>query len=383
MQLSTASRQFFEQMKSMHLHSGLPTCLLDEMLHVVWHNDAAQRLCPTLSLPNAADALLQAYDVKEVQAEIAEKGSFSSPASEGNLFTGFPLVIYRSPEAYECFYILHLREWTDSGTGMRPQGLQQSISCFESNFRSPLTAITSALSLLKSQMQRDYLENSPANEYVRWIGERSVELMRSSQMFIDFTRLSNGLYYKKPSRIELFAYLESYFEEVALIMQEYSVDFSYKLPNECAFMAIATEPLHYILCQLISNACRFTRPNNAIHITASRDKSHVSIIVSDRGLGMPFSVAQHIFEPFFSYSPKGAPFAGNGLGLAMAQHCAAYLDGELTFTTSEGVGTSFRLTLPIKDDRSLATAAHTYTDDLELHASMRILLSDAIPCENF
>ena len=68
-----------------------------------------------------------------------------------------------------------------------------------------------------------------------------------------------------------------------------------------------------------------------------------TIRVRDTGTGIPESVIDSIFEPFFSTKPVGT---GTGLGLAMVRGFAANAGGRLSVESSVDVGTIFQLLLP-------------------------------------
>ena len=68
------------------------------------------------------------------------------------------------------------------------------------------------------------------------------------------------------------------------------------------------------------------------------------ITVQDNGTGMPESVQQKIFQPFFTTKPTGE---GTGLGLSMAYDIVTKgHSGELSVESTEGEGTKFTITLP-------------------------------------
>lgn len=70
----------------------------------------------------------------------------------------------------------------------------------------------------------------------------------------------------------------------------------------------------------------------------------VFIEVADTGTGIPPENLDRIFEPFFT-NKEG----GTGLGLAIARQIAVDHGGSLTCESTPGRGTTFRLTLPIRD----------------------------------
>jgi DNA-binding response OmpR family regulator len=70
----------------------------------------------------------------------------------------------------------------------------------------------------------------------------------------------------------------------------------------------------------------------------------VVVDIADNGIGMEAHVAQKIFQPFMTTKPIGQ---GTGLGLAISYGIIAQHGGTLQFTTRPGIGTTFRVALPV------------------------------------
>ncbi|MBC6612097.1 histidine kinase [Hymenobacter sp. BT507] len=78
--------------------------------------------------------------------------------------------------------------------------------------------------------------------------------------------------------------------------------------------------------------------------TLHRSSGEVEIRVRDNGTGIPESVKDKIFQPFFTTKPTGE---GTGLGLSLSYDIITKgHDGTLMVETEEGEGTEFIITLP-------------------------------------
>lgn len=78
--------------------------------------------------------------------------------------------------------------------------------------------------------------------------------------------------------------------------------------------------------------------------STSNGQSGISITIKDNGAGIPESIKEKIFQPFFTTKPTGS---GTGLGLSLAYDIVKAHDGELTVESVEGEGTSFIIHLPL------------------------------------
>ncbi|NJL00556.1 MAG: HAMP domain-containing histidine kinase [Spirulinaceae cyanobacterium SM2_1_0] len=75
-------------------------------------------------------------------------------------------------------------------------------------------------------------------------------------------------------------------------------------------------------------------------------REQVAIAIRDNGAGMSESVRSQIFNPFFSTKAVGK---GTGLGLAIShQIVVAKHNGELTCNSTPGVGSEFRIVIPVR-----------------------------------
>jgi signal transduction histidine kinase len=92
-----------------------------------------------------------------------------------------------------------------------------------------------------------------------------------------------------------------------------------------------------------------------VRVTTRHEGERVVVEVSDDGCGISEAARAHIFEPFFTTKEVGR---GSGQGLAISRSIIGKHGGTLSFTSTPGQGTTFKIELPLKRaDASLRVPA--------------------------
>jgi two-component system, cell cycle sensor histidine kinase and response regulator CckA len=84
---------------------------------------------------------------------------------------------------------------------------------------------------------------------------------------------------------------------------------------------------------------------------------------SRNGTGIELSIQTRLFEPLFTIKPTGK---GTGLGLSTVYGILKQANGQITFTSQPGHGTTFRIFLP-RVDSALPADTDGFETDAALH----------------
>jgi CheY-like chemotaxis protein len=114
--------------------------------------------------------------------------------------------------------------------------------------------------------------------------------------------------------------------------------------------------IDHILTNLLGNSIKFSENGKIIVRTSvlsvdslEKPKRIVSLTVSDQGIGMPEEVLDKVFESFTQADASTTrKFGGTGLGLTLCREYAKLLGGDITITSTQNVGTTVSVTLPIE-----------------------------------
>lgn len=102
-----------------------------------------------------------------------------------------------------------------------------------------------------------------------------------------------------------------------------------------------------VINNMISNAIQSynEKPDGKIDMKITGDKKIITIAITDYGSGLTKEVQEKLFKEMITTKGKN----GTGLGLFMSySNIRAHFNGNITFKTKEGEGTTFYITLPIE-----------------------------------
>ena len=131
---------------------------------------------------------------------------------------------------------------------------------------------------------------------------------------------------------------------------DYSIDPDLSLPK----INVISQDISRVILNLVTNAfyavCEKSKQFNIQdykpEVTVKTRKTHeeIEIHINDNGPGIPDSIKDQIFQPFFTTKPTGQ---GTGLGLSLSYDIVKAHGGSIKVSSPEGHGTSFVITLPI------------------------------------
>ena len=107
--------------------------------------------------------------------------------------------------------------------------------------------------------------------------------------------------------------------------------------------------LQQVFWNLLANAVKFTNKGGRVQVRLERANSHVEVVCSDTGMGIPPEFLPHIFERFRQAEGGiSRERSGLGLGLAIARQLVE-MHGGTIHASSGGIGTgaTFRIKLPL------------------------------------
>lgn len=105
--------------------------------------------------------------------------------------------------------------------------------------------------------------------------------------------------------------------------------------------------LRQVVGNLVSNALRHTPPGGEVTIKADAVGDRLIVTVTDTGAGIAPEDLPKVFDRFWrADSSRSRTTGGSGLGLSIARQLVQAHGGDLTATSSPGLGATFRIDVP-------------------------------------
>jgi signal transduction histidine kinase len=210
--------------------------------------------------------------------------------------------------------------------------------------KTPLTSVRLAVHLLLEEAVGPL--TSKQTELLLDARENSERLLAMVNNLLDLARLEQGSRQLDVKQESPQALLRAAAEAASPRAEDKGVEIVLDVPPELPSVAVDASRLGHALRNLLDNALTYTERGGRITLSASADVQAVTLSVADTGIGIAREHLPHVFEKFFRV-PGQSRGTGTGLGLAIVNEIVAAHGGTITCESQPGVGTIFRLRLPL------------------------------------
>jgi signal transduction histidine kinase len=208
--------------------------------------------------------------------------------------------------------------------------------------RAPVTAIKWALEVLQKKNPQAF---SVSPESLEALSINSNRLLNLVEDLLQVSRLESGVVKITREPIELRSVADASLAAFAGEAEKRGIALCSSIPRDVRVVADPVR-LREVFDNLVGNAIKFNKVGGTVTLAASVDDEHtVSFSVADTGLGLSKEDTSHVFEKFWRSSGVNR-IEGTGLGLFIVQQLVVRMDGEISFTSALGKGTTFHIRLP-------------------------------------
>ena len=228
-------------------------------------------------------------------------------------------------------------------------------------FRTPLHAVSGYLEILQQNIHGGL--NEEQRKDVDRIHQAQEHLLALVNMILDFAKLEGGPIELSMAEIPIEETLRVAESLVAPQFAKKRVEYTHRAGDSTLTVFADREKVQQIIVNLLANAVKFTPTGGSVETEWRVEDETLLVRVRDTGAGIPADKVEQIFEPFVQLrSPGSLPGGGTGLGLPISRDLARAMGGDVTTTSTVGVGSVFTLTLPLRKRASGGKLSASNTD---------------------
>ena len=208
-------------------------------------------------------------------------------------------------------------------------------------FRTPLTVILG----LSHELQTS--DKEEVKTKAQTIERQGNGLLMLINQLLDISKIKSAVGNPDWKNGNIIAYLTMVVESYYSYARSRNIDLQF-FPKGEVFMDFVPNYVVKVMNNLLSNAFKFTPEYGKVNVSAWCENQQLFVDVSDTGKGMSKEVVSHIFEPFYQ-DENDIQNIGTGVGLALVKQIMNAVDGEITVESIVGKGTTFHVSMPIRN----------------------------------
>jgi signal transduction histidine kinase/DNA-binding NarL/FixJ family response regulator len=211
--------------------------------------------------------------------------------------------------------------------------------------RNPLAPIITAAQLLELKGPKD-----PALQKLRQTISRQAHLLlKLVEDLLDVGRIITGKLRLEKTRVDVRAIVKQAVETVSPLIQQRHHTLRVDLPSNPVHVEADSVRMCQVICNLLTNAAKFTPTPGVIELSADGDAARVSIRVRDYGVGIAPDMLDRVFDRFVQASNSNTMSSdGLGIGLSVVKTIVDLHGGSVVARSDgPGLGSEFTVSLPV------------------------------------
>jgi signal transduction histidine kinase/ligand-binding sensor domain-containing protein/DNA-binding response OmpR family regulator len=210
--------------------------------------------------------------------------------------------------------------------------------------KTPITLISNPIEILSER----YKNNFDVSEKLGLVKRQTKKIKQLVDQVHDFRRADANLLKMNYSRFNFNSFIGELVHDFDFLAKKDQKVFSFSSKEKNIIVSADKNKIEKIINNLISNAFKYTKPEDSIKIEFSSNEKDLVISVKDSGMGIEEEDLAHVFERFYqSQSIQKEHIAGSGIGLAFTKKLVEMHYGYVSAESTVNEGTTITIQLPI------------------------------------
>jgi len=222
------------------------------------------------------------------------------------------------------------------------QRLTRFVADVSHELRTPLASM-----LIGIQSLQNYeMEPEEQQEFLKDINQQTQRMIYLVEDLLELTRRQEVEEARETVPLRLL--LEEVLETTEPRVNRKGLSLFREMEENLPYIQTSPEAIKRVLFNLLDNAIKFTPAGGWLKVSTQTDPGQVTIIVEDTGCGVPEESLPHVFDRFYRVDKaRSREMGGTGLGLSICKEIVELYGGDISVTSQEGEGSSFKVTLPV------------------------------------
>jgi signal transduction histidine kinase len=231
----------------------------------------------------------------------------------------------------------------------REAELSRMKSEFISNVSHELKTPISAIRMLADNLRESRVpQETRKQEYYQLIAREGARLSHLIDNILDFSRVEGKRKVFQFEKRDVTTIAVETVRQFTSLMDEHSQDIDFGSDEGLPEIMVDPDAVALALFNLLDNAVKYSEQGSVIGVRVRRHEGDLCIEVADHGVGIPIPDREKIFQKFYRVQrPDGKRVPGSGIGLTLVREVAEAHHGRVEVQSATGVGSTFRILLPI------------------------------------
>lgn len=225
----------------------------------------------------------------------------------------------------------------------------QFLSIASHELRTPMTSLLGYTYMLPRAVMHGRGDPVKMTELITRQVERLNMLI---DQLLDVSRLQRGQFAIERAPVDVAVIVAQVVDDTRAAQPSdtrHRIEFS--RPDEPVIVAGDAQRLEQVVVNLLSNAVKYSPAGGAVRVCVTCTAAQAVVEVEDQGIGIPHDTQARLFDAFYRSSNVGLQISGFGLGLYIVGEIVQRHDGRVEVASQEGVGSTFRVVLPLQTDQ--------------------------------
>lgn len=224
------------------------------------------------------------------------------------------------------------------------QSLSKLFSIVSHDLKSPFNAFLGITDLMLMNFEDDFENKEYFQLRLQLLNDLAHNLYDLTENLLNWAKLNSTAIEPKFREVPIDSLIQKQVNTLRPIWQKKRIKLTEEVPND---FILYTDPdmLAVIIRNLLTNAIKFSYPEEEIKVKVIDNPENVAIIISDNGIGMSTEQLNTLFKDY--RSTRGTDNEkGTGLGLFTCNELASKLNGNLKISSELNKGTTVTVEIP-------------------------------------